>query len=250
MVEDTATRRPKGAHQPPPIRISRAFSVPRAALFSAWSSADQIKRWFGPATYTVTDATVQLRVGGPFVVRLRGSYGAERLIRGVFVEVIPNERLAIDMAVADAEGRRLFEALTEVTFADDSIGARMDLGQKYALVDPAMAAPMVWGASEGWRTALDKLEAEVTRTCANERGAPEDSQAEAASATMRSDLMIAIGERVKSWGMAQTEAACRLGVTRPRLDDLLHGRIQNFNLDALVDLAARAGLRVRLDIAA
>jgi len=45
-------------------------------------------------------------------------------------------------------------------------------------------------------------------------------------------------------------AARRLGVTQPRLNNLLRGRVQNFSLDALVDLAAKAGLSVRLDIAA
>jgi predicted XRE-type DNA-binding protein len=36
-------------------------------------------------------------------------------------------------------------------------------------------------------------------------------------------------------------------VTQPRLNDLLRGRIQNFNLDRLVDLAAKAGLRLCLE---
>jgi uncharacterized protein YndB with AHSA1/START domain/predicted XRE-type DNA-binding protein len=250
MIELGATRRSEGAHQPTPLRISRAFSVPRAALFKAWGSADQLKRWFGPTTYSVADATVHMRVGGPFQVHLRGPYGADRLIRGVFVEVIPDERLAIDMAFADVEGRRLFKALTEVTFADDAIGARMDVAQHYALVDPARAAPMVWGALEAWRTSLDKLEAVLMQAFAHVSDALEDPQAETASMSMRSDLMIAIGERVKSWDVAPTEAADRLGVSQPRLDELMRGKIQNFSLDALVDLAAKAGLSVRLDIAA
>ncbi len=88
------------------------------------------------------------------------------------------------------------------------------------------------------------------QTFANVWDALEDTQAEAASMTMRSNLMIAIEERVKSWDVTQTEAAGRLGVTQPRLNDLMRGKIQNFSLDALVDLAAKAGLSVRLDIAA
>ncbi len=88
------------------------------------------------------------------------------------------------------------------------------------------------------------------QTFANLRDAPEGGQAEAASMTLRSNLMVAIGERVKSWGVTQTEAAGRLGVTQPRLNDLMRARIQNFILDALVDLATKAGLSVRLDIAA
>ncbi len=162
MVEATARRR-AGAQQPPPLRISRAFPAPRALLFRAWSSGDHVKRWFSPETYTAPHARVEMQVGGPFDVRLRGPFGQERLIRGTFVEVVPHDRLVIDMSVADAEGKRLFKAHTEVTFADDAIGGRMDVLQTYVFVDPAMAAPMVWGASEGWRTSLDKLEEEVAR---------------------------------------------------------------------------------------
>jgi predicted XRE-type DNA-binding protein len=73
-----------------------------------------------------------------------------------------------------------------------------------------------------------------------------DTQTEAASMRMRSNVLIAIEQRVRAWNVTQTEAARRLGVTQPRLN----GRIQNFSLDALVDLAAKAGLSVRLDIAA
>jgi uncharacterized protein YndB with AHSA1/START domain len=152
-----------GAQQPLALRISRAFPAPRALLFRAWSSADQIKRWFSPETYTVPDARVQMHLGGHFDVSMRGPYGGERLIKGTFVEVIPYNRLVIEMRVVDAERKPLFNARTEVTFADDVIGTRMDLVQTYAFVDPAMAAPMVWGASVGWRTTLDKLENEVTR---------------------------------------------------------------------------------------
>jgi predicted XRE-type DNA-binding protein len=77
-----------------------------------------------------------------------------------------------------------------------------------------------------------------------------DTETEAASMRMRSNVLIAIDERVRAWNVTQTEAARRLGVTQPRLNDLLRGRIQNFSLDALIDLAAKAGLSVRLGIAA
>jgi predicted XRE-type DNA-binding protein len=66
--------------------------------------------------------------------------------------------------------------------------------------------------------------------------------------TMRSHLLIAVERRVRSWGVTQTEAAQRLGITQPRLNDLLRGRITNFSLDTLINLATRAGLAVRLDI--
>jgi predicted XRE-type DNA-binding protein len=85
---------------------------------------------------------------------------------------------------------------------------------------------------------------------ANVWDALEDTQAEAANMTMRSNLLIAIEQKVRGWNITQIEAARRLGITQPRLNDLLRGRVQNFSLDTLINLASQAGLSVRLDIAA
>ncbi len=77
----------------------------------------------------------------------------------------------------------------------------------------------------------------------------ETTPAEAASMTMRSNLLIAVDQRVRGWNITQAEAARRLGITQPRLNDLLRGKIDKFSLDTLVNLAAQAGLSVRIDIA-
>ena len=63
---------------------------------------------------------------------------------------------------------------------------------------------------------------------------------------LRSELMIAIRQIVAAWSVTQAAAARRLEVTQPRLNDLLRGRINNFSLDALVLLATRTGLEVRV----
>jgi predicted XRE-type DNA-binding protein len=76
----------------------------------------------------------------------------------------------------------------------------------------------------------------------------EDSPAEAANMRLRSELMIEIQQAVVRWGLTQVEAARRLDVTQPRLNDLLRGRINNFSIDALILLAHRAGLNVHLAI--
>lgn len=72
----------------------------------------------------------------------------------------------------------------------------------------------------------------------------ENSPAEAANMKARSDLMIAIRDAVDGWQLTQAEAATRLGVTQPRMNDLLRGRIDKFSLDALTILAIEAGLVV------
>ena len=76
----------------------------------------------------------------------------------------------------------------------------------------------------------------------------ETSPAEAANMKARSDIMIAIREVVDGWKVTQAEAAERLGITQPRLNDLLRVRLDKFSLDALMNLAARAGLSVRVKV--
>ena len=83
---------------------------------------------------------------------------------------------------------------------------------------------------------------------ANVWDALENSPAEAANMRLRSELMIAIRQAVTNWGVTQAAAARRLKLTQPRLNDLLRGRINNFSLDALILLAVRAGLDVRVQI--
>ena len=151
------------AGQPAPFRISRVLHARPETVFKAWSTAEHVKRWFSPATYTVPDARVEMHVGGPFDVCMRSPAGEEHWTRGTFVEVTPHTRLVIDMHPADSAGTALFRAYTEVDFAETLGGTRVDVLQTYTFLDPSIAAPMVAGAPEGWRTTLDKLEQTVVQ---------------------------------------------------------------------------------------
>jgi predicted XRE-type DNA-binding protein len=84
---------------------------------------------------------------------------------------------------------------------------------------------------------------------ANVWDAVEETPGESALMKARSGLMIAIREAVADWKLTQVEAAKRLGVTQPRMNDLLRGRIDKFSLDALMILATGAGLTVKWHVA-
>jgi predicted XRE-type DNA-binding protein len=71
-------------------------------------------------------------------------------------------------------------------------------------------------------------------------------KAEAENLKLRAELMMRIEERYRKSGMTQAQAAQAFGLTQPRLNALLKGRIRLFSLDALVNVANRAGLSVRL----
>ena len=156
---DTNNGAPIG--QPPPLKVSRLLHARPETVFKAWGAAERVSRWFCPETYTVSDATVRMEAGGAFEVCMRSPNGTEHWTRGTFVEVTPHSRLTIDMRVSGTNGAPLFSARTEVTFAEAPGGTRMDVLQAYTFDDPSIAAPMVAGAPEGWRTTLNKLDAEV-----------------------------------------------------------------------------------------
>ena len=89
---------------------------------------------------------------------------------------------------------------------------------------------------------------EAIQTFASVWDALEETTEAAANMRLRSKLANAIRNAVEGWQLTQVQSAARLGVTQPRLNDMLRGRLERFSLDALVGLADRAGLAVRLEI--
>jgi predicted XRE-type DNA-binding protein len=73
-----------------------------------------------------------------------------------------------------------------------------------------------------------------------------DTPEEAENLKLRADLMRELASRIA--GMSQQEAAALLGVTQPRVSELVRGKINFFALDKLVNMAARAGLGVTLTV--
>jgi predicted XRE-type DNA-binding protein len=67
---------------------------------------------------------------------------------------------------------------------------------------------------------------------------------------LRAEVMIRVRQRLKEQGWTQAEAARRLGVTQPRVSRLLKHKVEDFSLDMLLTLAARAGLHPELRLTA
>jgi predicted XRE-type DNA-binding protein len=75
-------------------------------------------------------------------------------------------------------------------------------------------------------------------------------EAEAQVLQMRADLMAALREHIREQGWTQGRAAKELGITQPRVSALVKGAWRDFSADMLLVLAARAGLRPTLKLAA
>ncbi|ACH82441.1 transcriptional regulator, XRE family [Acidithiobacillus ferrooxidans ATCC 53993] len=72
----------------------------------------------------------------------------------------------------------------------------------------------------------------------------EDTPEEAENMKLRSALMMALKDHIDRAGLSQAQAAKLFGVTQPRISDLMRGKIGLFGLDALVNMASAAGLRI------
>jgi predicted XRE-type DNA-binding protein len=72
------------------------------------------------------------------------------------------------------------------------------------------------------------------------------SGVEAEYLKVRADLMVNLEKVIIARGLKQAEAAKLLGVTQPRVSDLMRGRIDLFSIDTLIDMLARLGVRTRL----
>jgi predicted XRE-type DNA-binding protein len=79
-------------------------------------------------------------------------------------------------------------------------------------------------------------------------GAIEDNPAQAENLKLRSAMMMALKSHIRRQGLNQAEAATLLGVTQPRISDLLRGKIDLFGLDTLVNMVTAAGMRIDLKI--
>ena len=78
----------------------------------------------------------------------------------------------------------------------------------------------------------------------------EDNPVRAMNLRLRSGLLMHINEELDSLGLSQSKIAEMLEITQPRVSALRTGKIENFRLDSLVDIAHRLGLSVSLQVAA
>ena len=77
-----------------------------------------------------------------------------------------------------------------------------------------------------------------------------DTPEQAANLRARAELMRQIAAVIEANGWKQSEAAIHCGVTQPRINDLLRGRVSRFSLDALVNIATAIGRRVHVALEA
>ncbi len=84
--------------------LTRVIRAPREKVFKAWTDPELLKKWFAPLPYTTSVAQLDVRPGGANLIVMRGPDGNEMPGRGVYLEVVNNERLVFTDAYTKACG--------------------------------------------------------------------------------------------------------------------------------------------------
>lgn len=143
----------------PPVVIVRTISAPRARVFAAWTTAEHMSRWFGPDGFTVPECTVDFRVGGQFLLTMRGPDGRDYPCRGVYHEIAIPERIVFTSSALDGRGASLFDVHTVVTFAEAGARTAVRVEAKVAAIHDPIAPTYISGMNEGWAQTVARMAA-------------------------------------------------------------------------------------------
>jgi uncharacterized protein YndB with AHSA1/START domain len=82
--------------------LTRIIDAPPEKVYNAWTDPALLKQWFAPLPWTTPTVETDLRAGGSTLIVMRGPDGSEFPSRGVYLEVVKNERLVFTDAFTKA----------------------------------------------------------------------------------------------------------------------------------------------------
>ncbi|MBK8907339.1 MAG: SRPBCC family protein [Rhodospirillales bacterium] len=140
--------------------LTRVLDAPRDKLWRCWTDAHLLEQWFCPKPWRASDVHIDLKPGGEFSCLMRGPDGERFPNTGVFLEIVPNERLVSTDAFLPGwrPSERAF-MVAEVTFEDAGNGKTLYTARARHWTAEAKAEHEAMGFHDGWGKAADQLEA-------------------------------------------------------------------------------------------
>jgi uncharacterized protein YndB with AHSA1/START domain len=149
---ESCTVPPSPVHE---LRITRLIDAPREAVWRAWT--DHLAEWWCPRPWTVEIVEQDLRAGGRSAMIMRGPEGEEMPQEGIFLEVVPMERVVF----TDAFTKGWIPAgpfiVGILEFADEAGGTRYTASARH-WTEEAHAQHEAMGFAEGWSKVAEQLE--------------------------------------------------------------------------------------------
>ena len=145
------------------LMLTRLIDAPREKLYRAWTDAKLLKQWFAPLPYTTPVAELDVRPGGTAFIVMRGPDGKDLPNRGVYLEVVPNQRLVSTDAYVKAwvPSEKPFMTMI-LTFEDEGGKTRYTARVRHWTVADRETHEKM-GFHQGWGLCADQLTALVAK---------------------------------------------------------------------------------------
>lgn len=148
---------------PRELVISRLIDAPRDKVWRCWTEPELIRQWFVPRPWTIAAADVDVRPGGASAITMRDPDGNEFPNHGVYLEVVPNERLVFTDAFKAgwATSEKPF-FVGVLTFEEEGNGTRYTARARHWTAEDAESHRQM-GFEKGWGICAEQLE-ELAKT--------------------------------------------------------------------------------------
>ncbi|SON54508.1 hypothetical protein HDIA_0967 [Hartmannibacter diazotrophicus] len=146
-------------NSPRELVMARIIEAPRTVVYRCWTDPELLMQWFAPKPWQVTDAKLDVRPGGLNSFMMVGPDGQAFPNAGVYLDVVPNERVVITDAFSSAwvPSDKPF-MVAEMTFEDHS-GGTLYVARARHWSDEDLKAHEEMGFHTGWGQCADQLEA-------------------------------------------------------------------------------------------
>jgi uncharacterized protein YndB with AHSA1/START domain len=155
------------------VLITRVFDAPRELVFRAWTDPDRLRLWYAPNGCTLSAFTGEIRSGGTFLSCIRIPDGTECWCKGVYLDVVKNERLVYTMRLSDPQGRDVetkdthlsghsdWPAETTVTVTFENLSGKTKITLHQTVQEEVARRT---GAYPSWLQMFDRLAADLAKT--------------------------------------------------------------------------------------
>jgi uncharacterized protein YndB with AHSA1/START domain len=133
----------------------RVFNVPREFVYQAFTDSQYLGKWWGPKGFTNPFCQIDARSGGAISIQMRGPDGTFHPMVGIYLEMVPSERLSFTYSALDKDGKPLFMMLNNASFTLQGDRAVLTL-RVLVVMEPAEPGYLT-GLEEGWNQSLDRL---------------------------------------------------------------------------------------------
>ncbi len=149
------------------VVIVRYFDAPVEQLWKAWTEPERMKRWWGPKDFTSPVIKIEFRVGGKYLLDMRGPDGKDYWSTGIYEEIAPMKRIVVKDSFSDKDGKIVpasyyrmapgFPLQSQMILTFEGYGDKTKITIRYPDLGELNAKDLE-NMKQGWSQQLDKLE--------------------------------------------------------------------------------------------